>query len=46
MFNEINDASDDQLREIYSRVNKYSTVLNSQELRRSDFPGDFLTLSL
>lgn len=44
-YNEINDASDDQLREIYSRVNKYSTVLNSQELRRSDFPGDFLTLS-
>ncbi len=45
-FNEINDASDDQLREIYSRVNKYSTVLNKQELRHSDFPGDFLDLSL
>ncbi len=44
-FNEINDASDEQLREIYSRVNKYSTVLNKQELRRSDFPGDFLTLA-
>ncbi|AYQ57229.1 hypothetical protein MS2017_1545 [Bathymodiolus thermophilus thioautotrophic gill symbiont] len=44
-FNEINDASDEQLREIYSRVNKYSTVLNKQELRRSDFPGDFLELA-
>jgi hypothetical protein len=44
-FNEINDASDEQLREIYSRVNKYSTVLNKQELRRSDFPGDFLKLA-
>lgn len=44
-FNEINDASDEQLREIYSRVNKYSLVLTAQEMRRSDFPGDFLTLS-
>lgn len=44
-FNEINDASDEQLREIYSRVNKYSSVLNKQELRRADFPGDFLELA-
>ncbi len=44
-FNEINDASDEQLREIYSRVNKYSLVLTAQEMRRSDFPGDFLNLS-
>jgi uncharacterized protein with ParB-like and HNH nuclease domain len=44
-FNEINDASEEQLREIYSRVNKYSTVLTKQELRRSDFPGDFLRLA-
>jgi uncharacterized protein with ParB-like and HNH nuclease domain len=44
-FNEINDASNEQIRMIYSRVNKYSTVLNKQELRRSDFPGDFLKLA-
>jgi hypothetical protein len=44
-FNEINDASDEQIRMIYSRVNKYSMVLNKQELRRSDFPGDFLDLA-
>jgi hypothetical protein len=44
-FNEINDASEEQLREIYSRVNKYSTVLTKQELRRADFPGDFLRLA-
>jgi len=44
-YNEITDASEEQLREIYSRVNKYSTVLNKQELRRADFPGDFLKLA-
>jgi hypothetical protein len=44
-YNEITDASDEQLREIYSRVNKYSSVLNKQEFRRADFPGDFLELA-
>jgi uncharacterized protein with ParB-like and HNH nuclease domain len=44
-FNEINDASDEQIRMIYSRVNRYSMALNKQELRRSDFKGDFLYLA-
>ena len=43
--NEIRNASDDIVREIYSRVNKYTIALNKQELRRADFPGQFLKLS-
>jgi hypothetical protein len=44
-FNEAIGFSDEQLREIYSRLNKYSFALNRQELRRADFPGDFLDLA-
>lgn len=44
-INEIIDATDDIVREIYSRVNKYTIALSKQELRRADFPGDYLQLS-
>ncbi len=44
-INEIINAPDAIVREIYSRVNKYTIALNKQELRRADFPGDFLKLS-
>jgi len=44
-LNEILNAPDEIVREIYSRVNKYNIALNKQELRRADFPGDFLSLS-
>lgn len=44
-INEIRNASDEIVREIYSRVNKYNIALNKQELRRADFPGQFLKLS-
>jgi hypothetical protein len=44
-INEIYTESDKVVREIYSRVNKYTVALNSQELRRADFPGDYLTVS-
>jgi len=44
-FNEAINSSDDELREIYSRVNKYTIALTKQELRRADFPGAFLDLS-
>ncbi|MBL4828324.1 MAG: DUF262 domain-containing protein [Aliivibrio sp.] len=44
-FNEFEDYSDKEIREIYNRVNKYTVSLNKQELRRADFPGDFLKLS-
>ncbi len=44
-FSEIRYADDSELREIYSRVNKYTVALNKQELRAADYPGDFLKLS-
>jgi hypothetical protein len=44
-INEIRNAPDDIVRDIYSRVNKYTVALNKQELRRADFPGRFLMLS-
>ncbi len=44
-FNEAIEFSDEELRETYSRLNKYSVALTKQELRRADFPGDFLRLA-
>ncbi len=43
--NEIYNATPEMIRDIYSRVNKYTVQLNKQELRRADYPGDFLSLS-
>jgi hypothetical protein len=43
--NEIRNATDDQIREIYHRLNKYTFSLTSQEMRRADFPGVFLNVS-
>jgi len=44
-FNEIRNATEDVVREIYSRVNRYSIPLNKQELRKADYPGHFLKVS-
>ena len=44
-FNEAINPSDNEVREVYARVNKYTVPLTKQELRRADFPGDFLTVS-
>ena len=44
-YNEAIGFTEDEVREVYSRVNKYSLPLNKQELRRADFPGRFLELS-
>ena len=44
-FNSFEDYSDEEIRDIYQRVNKYTFALTKQELRRADFPGDFLNLS-
>lgn len=44
-FNEAKGLTDDELREVYSRVNKYLVALNKQELRKADYPGDFLNLA-
>ena len=44
-FNEAQNATDEEIREVYSRVNKYTVPLTKQELRKADFPGDFLDVS-
>ena len=44
-INEIFNPSDEEIRDLYSRVNKYTVQLNKQELRRADFPGDFISLA-
>jgi hypothetical protein len=44
-FNEALNFSDAEVREVYSRVNKYSMPLNKQELRQADYPGKFLNLA-
>lgn len=44
-FNEAVNPTDKEIREVYARVNKYTVPLTKQELRRADFPGDFLTVS-
>lgn len=41
-FNEAVNPTNEETREVYARVNKYTVPLNKQELRRADFPGDFL----
>lgn len=43
--NEISNDEKEIIRDIYSRVNKYTVQLNKQELRRADFPGHFLRMS-
>lgn len=43
-FNEASGLELEELREVYSRVNKYLVPLNKQELRKADFPGDFLKI--
>ncbi|WP_207787846.1 DUF262 domain-containing protein [Candidatus Thiosymbion oneisti] len=44
-FNEAIKPTDEEVREVYARVNKYTVPLNKQELRRADFPGDFLPVA-
>ena len=44
-YNEAVGFTEEEVREVYSRVNKYSLPLNKQELRRADFPGRFLELA-
>jgi len=44
-FAEASNASEREIRDVYMRVNKYTIPLNKQELRRADFPGDFLNVA-
>ena len=43
-FNEALGFSEQEVREVYSRINKYSLPLSKQELRQADYPGQFLSL--
>ena len=44
-INEIFNPSDEEVRNLYARVNKYTVQLNKQELRRADYPGEFINIS-
>jgi len=44
-FNEADNPSDREVRDVYMRVNKYTVPLTRQELRRADYPGDFLDMA-
>jgi hypothetical protein len=44
-FNEAVNPTEQEVREVFSRVNKYTVALNKQELRRADYPGKFLKLA-
>ena len=44
-INEIFNPTDEEIRDLYARVNKYTVQLNKQELRRADFPGDLINLA-
>lgn len=43
---ELETSDDDQVRDIFKRLNKYSTKLNDQELRNATFTGPFMQLSV
>lgn len=44
-INEIFNPTEEEIRDLYSRVNKYTVQLNKQELRKADFPGEFISLA-
>jgi len=44
-FNEISNTTEDEVRDMYARVNKYTVQLNKQELRRADYPGDLMSVA-
>jgi len=39
---DLEDSTDDDVRDLFQRLNKYSFVLNDQELRNARFKGEFL----
>lgn len=44
-INNLVNPSEQEVRDLYSRVNKYTVQLNKQELRKCDYPGDFIDLA-
>lgn len=43
--NSLTNPTQEEVNDLYSRVNKYTVQLNRQELRRADYPGDFIKLA-
>lgn len=43
--NSLTNPTQQEVNDLYSRVNKYTVQLNKQELRRADYPGDFIKLA-
>ena len=41
---DLEDSSDEDVRDLFQRLNKYSFVLNDQELRNARFKGEYLKL--
>ena len=39
---DLEDSTDDEIRGLFQRLNKYSVVLNDQELRNARFKGEYL----
>lgn len=44
-INNLVNPTEQEVRDLYSRVNKYTVQLNKQELRKCDYPGDFIDLA-
>jgi hypothetical protein len=44
-INEIFNPTEEEIRDLYARVNKYTVQLNKQELRKADFYGDFIKVA-
>src|SRR5205823_2770776 len=40
---EVTDATDEDLRDLFRRLNQHTVVLNAQEIRNARFKGDFIT---
>lgn len=43
--NNLVNPTEKEVRDLYSRVNKYTVQLNKQELRKCDYPGDFINIA-
>ena len=43
--NNLVNPTESEVRDLYSRVNKYTVQLNKQELRKCDYPGDFIDVA-
>lgn len=44
-INNLVNPTEQEVRDLYSRVNKYTVQLNKQELRKCDYPGNFIDLA-